>query len=91
MAYSENASGEFIVECQGPSGLFGVFEDDGEAGYLYLYHPQGDGILEAHWVYNRRSEYEAKESNTEVNWSDENQEFVVTINKVPRGAIRIVD
>ena len=79
-----------MVECQGPAGLFGVFEDDGETGYLYLYHPDRDGILEHHWVYNRRSEHEATESNTEVKWSDENQEFVVTINNIPRGAIRVI-
>jgi|GEM_PF-1007380 len=91
MASSENASGEFIVECQGPRGLFGVFEDDGETGYLYLYHPETDGILEHHWVYNRRSEHEATEANTKVSWSDENKEFVVTINKVHRGAIRVTN
>jgi len=71
----------FIAECQGPFGLFGVFEDDGDTGYLYLY--DGKEILEHHWVYNRRSDNQATESNTEVSWSDEDQEFVVKINKIP--------
>jgi len=31
----------FIVEAEGPNGIFGVFEDDGETGYLYIYEPDG--------------------------------------------------
>jgi hypothetical protein len=30
----------FIVEAKGPNGVFGVFEDDGETGYLYIYEPE---------------------------------------------------
>ncbi len=79
----------FVAECQGPAGLFGVFEDDGETGYLYLYHPD-DGILEHHWVYNRRSDKSATEENTKVSWQADSKSFVVTINNIPRGAIHLI-
>jgi len=43
----------FIVEAQGPDGVFGVFEDDGETGYLYIYEPEGAGIIQHLHIYHR--------------------------------------
>lgn len=82
----------FLAECSSPyKNLFALFEDDGETGYFYLYEQDGRGILEAVWIYNRRSEFIATEGNTEVTWSDEEQHFLLTINKEPRHAMRIVE
>ena len=41
MASADSSDGKFVREAAGPPGLFGVFEDDGETGYLYLYELRG--------------------------------------------------
>jgi hypothetical protein len=43
----------FIVEAKGPHGVFGVFEDDGETGYFYIYEPNGSGIIQHLHIYDR--------------------------------------
>jgi len=43
----------FIVEAKGPNGILGVFEDDGDMGYLYIYEPAGAGIVQHLHTYDR--------------------------------------
>lgn len=43
----------FIHECQGPNGVFGVFEDAVDTGWLYLYSATELRILNSTRVYNR--------------------------------------
>ena len=51
---------DFILDKVGPSGLACGFEDDGETGYLYLYDPNGRGVLEDLQIYNRAGELEGE-------------------------------
>jgi hypothetical protein len=44
---------DFVTEAAGPQGLFGVFEDDGETGYLYLYEPGGREVFQHLHIYDR--------------------------------------
>jgi hypothetical protein len=61
----------FIRETEGPAGIFAVFEDDGETGYLYLYEPEGRGIFQHLNIYNRTSELRIEKSDVEVGWSED--------------------
>jgi hypothetical protein len=67
---NENPSA-FMKESEGPSGLFAVFEDDGETGYLYLYEPEGRGIFQHLHIYNRTSELNIEEQDVQVGWSED--------------------
>jgi len=49
---SERESG-FIVFAAGRGGVFGVFEDDGETGWFYLYRAEESRIFRCTHVYNR--------------------------------------
>jgi hypothetical protein len=62
----------FIVDKLGPNGIFGVFEDDGETGWLYLYEPdQPDAIRHARHVYNRSDNVAPTEGEVAVVWSED--------------------
>jgi hypothetical protein len=60
---------EFIAEAEGPEGIFGVFEDDGRTGYLYLYQPYGCEIFRWLPVYNRRASLPIHPNDVQVVWS----------------------
>lgn len=71
--------GSFIVEAEGPTGLFGVFEDDGETGYLYLYEPDKSRISRHLHVYDRSEFAQGTESDVNVVWSKDAEKCGVTI------------
>jgi len=59
----------FIVEAKGPNGVFGVFEDDGETGYLYLYEPEGARIIPHLHIYDRsKLPTTIEETDVTVDW-----------------------
>jgi hypothetical protein len=60
--------GGFIKEAEGPMGVFCVFEDDGETGYLYIYKPNG-GIVRHLHVYDRSILLPIGEQDVRVEWS----------------------
>jgi hypothetical protein len=75
---NKRSAGGFIVDEMGPSGVFGVFEDDGETGWLYLYEParagnegDADAILHARHVYNRSETCAPAEGDVAVLWTDD--------------------
>jgi hypothetical protein len=77
---------EFIVDQEGPPGLFGVFEDDGETGYLYIY--RADRRIEhALFVYNR-GDLGIDASDVEIVWSRGNAHVGVKILGEMRGGSR---
>lgn len=78
---------KFIVDEVGPSGLACVFEDDGETGYLYLYDPNGRGVLQDLQIYNRSNELNVAEDNVEVVWSSDGSKCGVLIWNEMRGII----
>ncbi len=67
------------MEASGPANLFGVFEDDGETGYLYLYEPEGRGIVDALKVHAASAQLNLKEAEIEVRWSDDHTKCGVII------------
>ena len=80
---------DFIVEASGPSGLFGVFEDDGETGYLYLYEPDGQGVTRHLHIYDRTPELHVQESDVQVEWSTDQTKCGVRIWGKMRGIINV--
>jgi hypothetical protein len=80
----------FIEEAVGPEGLFGVFEDDGETGYLYIYRPGGKvTILETLHVYDRSTEVQVSPGDVEVVWSQDHSKLAVKIWNKIRGIIDV--
>lgn len=79
--------GNFIVDEVGPHGLAGVFEDDGETGYLYLYDPNGGGVLEDLHIYNRTKDLNVAEHDVDVVWSSDGNKCGVLIWNGMRGVI----
>lgn len=82
-----NDGNQFIKEAAGPSGVFGVFEDDGETGYLYIYEPKGRGVLNHLHIYDRSSKVGVKEQDVEVAWSGDCKKCGVRIWGKMRGII----
>lgn len=83
------STNDFIKEASGPPGLFGVFEDDGETGYLYLYEPEGQGVTRHLHIYNRTPELCVLESDVEVEWSADQTKCGVRIWGKMRGIINL--
>ena len=69
----------FTKEASGPNGIFGVFDDDGETGYLYLYEPHGRGIFAHVRVYSEAQSLKVIESDVVVQWSFDLGKCGVTI------------
>jgi len=76
----------FIVEAKGPNGVFGVFEDDGETGYLYIYEPEGAGIIQHLHIYDR-STLPALLEKTDVSVDWDGNKCTVAIHGSQRGTI----
>lgn len=83
----EESSGGFIIAELGPGDLAGVFEDDGETGYLYLYEENGRGIISHLHIYNRSSELDVGEDDVAVVWSTTGSKCGVIIGDGMRGII----
>lgn len=79
--------GDFIVDRTRPDGLAGVFEDDGETGYLYIYKPETGEILRHLHLYDRSAEVDVREEDVRVVWSDDLNKCGVVIWGKMRGII----
>lgn len=77
----------FIVDKEGPPGIFAVFEDDGETGYLYVYEPNGPGVVRHVHVYNRSPLLTVSESDVAIAWSENNRKCGVIIRDSMRAII----
>jgi hypothetical protein len=78
---------DFIVDELGPDGLFGVFEDDGETGYLYLYEPDGQGVTKHLQIYNCAKKLNVQEEDVKVAWTEDGGKCGVIIWNGMRGII----
>lgn len=77
----------FIVQAKGADGWFAVFEDDGDAGYLYLYK-QGDPKVHRHLhVYDRSKEVDVSREDVRVVWNESDTKSGVVIWGKMRGII----
>ena len=81
----------FIVENPGPSNLFGVFEDDGETGYLYIYEQDGQGVLRHLHIYDRSLGLGVVEGDVCVKWSEDHSKCGVIIWGKIRGIIDLAN
>jgi hypothetical protein len=79
----------FIREAPGPPGLFGVFEDDGETGYLYIYEPEGRGVIRHLHIYDRSAKLSVAEQDVQVKWLSDSLTCGVVICGEMRGAINM--
>ena len=88
---SEGSEAGFIVESVGPPKLFGVFGDDGETGYLYIYEQPGQGVVRHLHIYDRGRHVQVKEEEVAVKWSSDLKKCGVYIWGKMRGIIDVVD
>lgn len=79
----------FVCEKACSSGIFGVFEDDGETGYLYIYEPTGKGVLNHLHIYDRHTLLDVKEADVEIVWSVGCEKCAVMIWGKYRGIINV--
>jgi hypothetical protein len=77
----------FVVEKEGPPGLFAVFEDDADTGYLYLYEPGGREIFRHLHVYDRTPRLTVSEPAIDVIWSEGNRKCGVMVRGQMMGII----
>jgi hypothetical protein len=90
MANQSEQDSEFVTEAGGPPGIFGVFEDDGDTGYLYLYEPGGREVFEHLHVYDRSPRLKIQDKDVQVVWSDDLSKVGVVIWGKMRGIINLV-
>jgi hypothetical protein len=89
MASADSSDGKFVREAAGPPGLFGVFEDDGETGYLYLYEPGGREVFHHLHIYDRTPHLSVREEDVRVVWSENLSKVGVQIWGAMRGIINV--
>ena len=77
----------FIIHARGVGGRLGVFEDDGESGYLYLYEPQGRKVLRHLHIYDRTRNLDVSARDVQVTWSSDGTKVGVVIWGKMRGII----
>lgn len=80
---------EFIVEAEGPENLFCVFEDDGKTGYLYVYEPDGRGVMHHLHVYDHAEDHIVTKSDVEIVWSVDFKKCGVIIKGEMRGVMEV--
>ncbi len=83
-------SNGFVKEAAGPEGVFAVFEDDGETGYLYVYEPGGKEISRHLHIYDRSPRLLIEDRDVQVLWSTDGSKCGVLIWNKMRGIIDLV-
>ena len=80
---------EFLTEAAGPKrDCSGVFEDDGETGYLfYCYEPEGREVFQHVHIYDRTPNVAMQEQDVRIVWSDDFSKVGVQIWGKMRGII----
>lgn len=61
----------FVVEGPGRNSLVGVFEDNGETGYLYIYDAAAEKITTHLHVYDRSPSVTVNEEDVFVTWTSD--------------------
>lgn len=89
MREAANSNIGFVTEAKGPRGIFAVFEDDGETGYLYLYEPGAREVFRHLHVYDRSSTLAILEQDVRVVWADDFSKCGVRIWGEMRGIIEL--
>ena len=84
---------ELLIDVQGPSGLFAVFEEDQEQGvaYLYIYEPNGAGIIRHLRIYDLSPNIMPQPQDIEVVWSADYKKCGVAIWGRMQGIMDLTD
>ena len=85
----DGMSNEFVEEAEGPPGVFGVFEDDGETGYLYLYEPGGREVFQHLHIYDRSRKLPVRVADVRIVWSEDQSKCGVVIWGQMRGIVNL--
>lgn len=78
---------ELVVYEKGPAGLFGVFEDDGDTGYLYILDVTEQKIVQRLQIYDNARRLSIGPEDVEVVWSEDRSKCGVLIWNKMRGII----
>jgi hypothetical protein len=70
---------EFMMEVEGPVGLFAIFSEDEGAGYFFFYKPETQTVLAQVRVYVCSEELSVRESDVQVMWSSDRKKCGVAI------------
>jgi len=79
----------FTVYEKGQGNSFGIFEDDGETGYLYIYEPSNGKILQHLHLYDRSPYIDVSPQDVHVTWSSDHTKCGVIIWDQMRGIIDV--
>jgi hypothetical protein len=60
---------DFIIGSANTDGLYCIFEDDGDTGYLYLSDHGGEGIIDHMHIYSHPKRLGVQETDVEVVWT----------------------
>jgi len=77
----------FILYEKGPATQFGVFEDDGDTGYLYLYEAEERKILRHLHIYDHPKKLKVTRDDVDIVWSEDFVKCGVIIWEKMRGII----
>jgi hypothetical protein len=78
-----------MVEAAGSEGVFGLFEDDGETGYLYLYEPGKREVFQHLHIYDRTPQVVVRKEDVRIVWSSDYSKCGVMIFGKMRGIISL--
>ncbi len=78
---------DFIVYAKGPRSLFGVFEDDGDTGYLYILNKAEQRILQRVQIYDDAKNLGVSAEDVQVLWTGSDIKCGVLIWNKMRGII----
>ena len=73
----------------GPADISGVFEDDGETGYLYVYNRATREVVRNLHIYDRSRKFEVHASDVRIVWSGDMNKCGVLIWGKMRGIIDV--
>ena len=79
----------FVVYAIGPKGQVGVFEDEGETGYLYLYSVREQTVVRYLHIYDRSPRLSVSREDVHVVWSEDGTKCGVVIWGKMRGVIDV--
>jgi len=82
---------DFILEAEGPNGLFAIFSEDEGAGYLYVYKPEFQEVLAQIRIYESEQNLVVQESDVHVMWSEDYKKCGVAIWGKMRGIIELAN
>jgi len=77
----------FLLSLSGPGTLAGVFEDDGDTGYLYLYDSASHVIVNHVHLYDRSPKVQVLPADVRLMWSGDGEKLAVAIWGQIRGII----